>query len=411
MSAQIIYDSINFEDVYQKAALNYSTKVFKMCDGKKMYPDEETSFMYSKYSGFAPKKFNPVEKRDWIRLNIYPDQPSCLKLETIIESYDTALIEQKTQLLGKFDKLYTLSKSIKVPKEKDELELAAMNPDKPAEPKYKYCKFKLDMGWSYYYQEQKLDVANTKIIKKVINDARNNNKTGDKSFIENLKFTLVFVRDGVEVKEVVSKSEIKDHKEIITKIFYRNPESVPSDAKPVNECTEEELVKYYGEAKQVVVKSPEDLDMYYNFDTWTRYIFAPIKAWAAKTKDEQGLRRYSNQFQTNQIDIIKLPNNNGSQSSHKSAYASYSFGSKLSNNSVSNSIATVAANIVAAPIVTTPKIESLQIDNDDSSVDDSVTDEVETESDDDDDVPVVVKPKVVVDAKKTTGKKTPSKPN
>ena len=70
MSKKIEIEPIAFDDPKQKANVQYSTKVSLVKDGKKVYPDEVTGFLFHEYSGFASAKYFAPEKRDFIKIPI-----------------------------------------------------------------------------------------------------------------------------------------------------------------------------------------------------------------------------------------------------------------------------------------------------------------------------------------------------
>lgn len=327
MSRKIVFEPINYEDDKQKKATQFTTTVGLMKDGKKVYPDEVTGFMYQEFSGFAPAKFNPPENRDWIKVNIMESEKECVDFMNTIEEYDHAFEKQKNLIFGKFDKFYNIIKSVKEPKEEDELEMEA-NADKPKKPKFKSIKLKLKMGWNYYYNDQVLDSANTAIIRKAVSDslAKNN----DKKLIDDVIVTLKLVdEDGKKIDKKLKMSEIESRKEIATKVYYRKLDNHSTDIKKVTECNDnQELEEFYGKPEEMTVKSPEDLDKYHRSNCYVRYLYGPSKVWAAKSKGDDGKRRASIQFVCHQIDIIHIRNNMNTNSSVRSIYSGYGFGSR-----------------------------------------------------------------------------------
>ena len=49
---------------------------------------EETGWIYQRYSGFAPKKFNTPDKRDFMYTHYDPKQKSCIELKNRVSYYD-----------------------------------------------------------------------------------------------------------------------------------------------------------------------------------------------------------------------------------------------------------------------------------------------------------------------------------
>jgi len=327
MEREIVFEPINFEDPGQKSRTQFTTKVFVMENGKKSYPDEESGFMYHEYSNFASAKYNTPEKRDWLKVPIEPDQACCSVVEKQVEVYDDALAEARGVIFGKYDKLYTHARSIKHPKEEDELEVESADPDKPKKPKQKYLKLKLDTVWSYYLDGERLDIKNGQIVRKGVTEALTKSK--DKGILDTLSFTLSFTDEaGKQSKRLVKMGEIESRKDINTKVFFRRPENVPSDAKKVNECSEDELTQLYGEGELQDVRSPEDMDKYYRHGSYIRFIYTPQKIWAAKAKDDNGKRKFSFQWICKQMDIINIRQQMNSQSISRVQYGQYAFGKR-----------------------------------------------------------------------------------
>ena len=340
MSRKIVFEPIQFDDDKQKKAIQFTTTVGLMKDGKKIYADEVTGFMYQEYSTFAPAKFNESDKRDSFRISINEEEKSCVDFESIINEYDDSFEAQKDTIFGKFSKLYSQSRSVKIPKEEDELEMEA-NADKPKKQKFKSIKLNLKMGWNYYYEDKILDSVNTGAVRKAVSDslAKNNDKNLINDVIVTLKFTD---EDGKKSEKKLKMGEIESRKEISTRIYYRKAENVGTDAKKPADCDNIELEEIYGKPEEVIAKSPEDLDKYHRANCYVRYLFSPSKVWAAKAKGEDGKRRTSLQFVCHQIDIIHLRNNTNTNSAVRSIYSGYGFGSRpesvfnVGSNAVTN---------------------------------------------------------------------------
>ncbi len=335
MSTKIFIRPIAFDDAKQKANVQYTTNITLMKDGKEVYPDEVTGFMFHEYSGFAPAKFFAPEKRDFIKIPINEEEQSCVDFMNTVEKYDKALKDQMDSVFGKFAKLYTRGSSIKEPKEKDELEMEG-NDDKPKKPETKSIKLRLRTGWRYYYDDVALDVANTQTIRKAVSDHLS--KSGDKKGIDDLIVELSFKDGDKQIKKKLKMSEIESRKEIMTKVYYRKVENLSADAKKVHECADnDELEKFYGKPEEVDVKTGEDLDKYYRYNCYVRFLYGPAKVWAAKSKDENGKRKTGIQFVCHQIDIINVRTNSTSSSTARSIYSGYGFGSRTQGEVKSSS--------------------------------------------------------------------------
>jgi len=334
MSKQIVFEPIKFEDPSQKEKTQYTTTVNVIEDGKKIQPDEETEFVHFDWSTLASLKFNKPDQRDWLKVEINPNQPGCLELEKLINTYDDALDKNRLVVFGeKFNKLYTHARSIKTPKEKDELDMEAVDPDKVQKPKYKYLKLKLDMMWNYYLIEsnERLDKKNTGIVRKTVIEALTKSK-GDKSVIPNLSFTLTFTdEENKTVKKLVKMSELESRKEVNTKIFHRRVENLPEDTKKVIDCTEDELEQIYGNAELQDIRTFEDIDSIWKPNSYLRFIIKPKKIWAHKKKNDDGKREFSIQWVAISIDMIHIRTSIGNQNIRKQ-YSNFSFGKKNKMN-------------------------------------------------------------------------------
>lgn len=379
MSSRIAFETINFDDTAQKTRVQFEAKIYNMIGGKQIYANEETGFIFQKYSGFSPKKFNPdPSKRDYIRIGLDPEQESCIKLEETLNEYDNSYELNKKSIFGKYEKLYKFLRSVKEPKKKEEDDLdddlddnlvddeENLNVKKndeinDKEPKFKTCKMKLKMDWFYYYNDQRLDKSNTYIVKKACTDLMSKNKNLDKEKRKTLLHTLVFNLNFKENDNLIQKSvrfdELEQRREIDTKVFYRKPETIPSNAEEFLkkqrttakeiEDFETELVKLFGDPQEPKdIRHPDDLDKFYTYNCWIRILYSPYRVWAAKTKDEdiqlqdgtviKGKRKSGIKYIVNSIDIIQLPYENNYGSSHKVVYSKYAFGKKLNDELLIN---------------------------------------------------------------------------
>ncbi len=436
MSRKIVFEPIQFDDDKQKKATQFTTTVGLMKDGKKIYADEVTGFMYQEFSTFAPAKFNDPDKRDWLRIPINEEEKACVDFETIVNEYDDAFETQKDTIFGKFSKLYSQSRSVKEPKEEDELEMEA-NADKPKKPKLKSIKLKLKMGWNYYYDNQLLDSVNTGAVRKAVSDALA--KNNDKNIINDVIVTLKFTdEDGKKSEKKLKMGDIESRKEISTKIYYRKAENVSADAKKPADCSDnDELEAIYGKPEEVTARSPEDLDKYHRANCYVRYLFGPSKVWAAKAKGEDGKRRTSLQFVCHQIDIIHLRNNTNTNSTVRSIYSGYGFGSrpesvfnagtnatpvkkekepepKAESESESESeeetkpVAKAKATPAPAPASTKAGKQALKVESE-SEEEESEEEESESESEDEPEPPKKTKGKTAVVEEKPKAKAAPKK--
>ena len=364
MSKVIEFEQINVEDPVQKNRLQFEAKIFNMVNGKQVYADEETGFIFQKYSGFAPKAFiKEVKNRDFVKISLDPEQDSCLRLEQTINEYDDNFEAARKNVFGKYDRLYKFSRSVKKPKSSSEEEISEDEDDdaekapkeqKEVQPRFNSCKMKLKMDYFYYYQGERLDKSNSNIVRKAVTDSMNKNKNIDKekrkALLTTLTFKLNFKDENDKiVQKDVKMDELEQRREIDTKVFYRRPNTIPPNAQEFlkkergthqNDINlyETELVNMFGDPQEPKdVKHPDDLDKYYNYNCWVRFLYSPYRVWASKTKDEDveidgkvitGKRKSGIKYVINSIDIIQLPYENNFSSSHKTVYSKYAFGKR-----------------------------------------------------------------------------------
>lgn len=364
MPKEIVFEQINVEDPAQKSRVQFEAKIFNMVNGKQVYADEETGFIFQKYSGFAPKAFiKEANKRDFVRFTLDPEQESCVNLEKTLNEYDDSFEASRKNVFGKFDRLYKFGRSVKKPKTNTE-EVVSDDEDedvekdkgeqKESQPKFNSCKMKLKMDWFYYYQGERLDKANTNIVKKAVSDSMTKNKALDKdkrkALLNTLVFKLNFKDDNDKtVQKDVKMDELEQKREIDTKVFHRRPNNLPpngeeflkkqrgTSAKEIEEY-ETELVNMFGDPQEPKdVRHPDDLDKYYNYNCWVRVLYSPYRVWASKTKDDDvevdgktipGKRKSGIKYVINSIDIIQLPYENNYSSNHKVVYSKYAFGKR-----------------------------------------------------------------------------------
>jgi hypothetical protein len=426
---KIEIDQIVPDDPIQKNKIQLEAKIYCMIDGKKETLDVETNFMHQKYPGFAPKKFIEAKQRDFVRFTIDPAQESCIELENNINKDDDCYEANRKNVHGKYDKLYKLIRSIKKPKISTEEEISDSENDekelkdnKPVEPKYNSCKMKLKMNWFYYYDNERLDKSNTNIIKKTIYDVTAKHKNLDKEKRKALINTLSFKLNLKDQNNVVSTKEIRmdeieQRREIDTKIFYRNPQTVTPEGielikkirgKSNREIEEYEnkIIEYFGEPGDCKdVRSPDDLDKYYRYNCYVRILYSPDRVWASKTKDEDvevdgkiipGKRKSGIKYIINSIDIIQMPSENNYTASHKLIYSKYAFGknntntnnvfSKSNENTSNDRVEEKNLNIINKKEINS-KVEidiSKSSDNSDESDESEESDDSESESESDD---------------------------
>ena len=163
----IVVEPINFTDINTKNSkiLWINTKLELFSNGLKLdYEDtiEETGYIKENgYPGFAPAKFFKAKDRNYIKVNIDPEQQACLNFKNKIIEYESSLEKNSSIIFGKFDKFYALYSLIKVPQAADELEAESL---KKNTIKFESIKVKLNQNVCYYYNNELLNYENTKII-------------------------------------------------------------------------------------------------------------------------------------------------------------------------------------------------------------------------------------------------------
>lgn len=369
VAKELVFGPINFEEQKknQPDARNYETYVREMKNGKSVDTHEETGFMLHQYSQLAPKEIKTVNKtitykpaqRNYIKANIYPDQKSCLELEEQINAYDDALDENREVVFHTYNKLFTHVRSVKEPKEADDLDVSA-NPDKIAKPKYKSVKLRLEMGWNYYLDDIILDNKNSGIVRNAFFDAKKR-KVDPKNISVKLHFTD---EEGVENIREVKMGDIKQEKDkILTKVMFRRPQTIPDDAKKVEDCTEKELNNIYGKGEIVDVNTASDLDKYYQNGCYIRFVYEPLKVYAERNKGEDKKRKCSYIFQIKLIDIINIKKYNTSSRSNKQ-YEDYVFGQREQEQSDEQT-----TNHVTSKSSTTKSVKQVVVEKDDDEID------------------------------------------
>jgi hypothetical protein len=406
MSKQISVDPFDFEDEKQKGKTQLSTTVKHLLNGKEVLPIEETPFVYHKYSKFASSKFFSPDQRNFIKMEYYKDQKNCEVIKKSIADYDTYMKNNRSVVLGKYDKLYTYIESVKVPVVDEEDELAQTE---AKEPKEDYTKVKMNTTWSYYYKDSglRLERDNSIIVSKAIREALKKNK--DKKNLESLVFTLSSkTEDGKVVKKTYEYNDIEERKELSTKVYIRKLPQFNDEVKSLIEKTdlteadEAKLEELCGEPTEVDVRTGEDLDKYYKGNCYVRFLLKPSKVWAARNKDESGKRKMGVQFQCLQMDIVQLPYTT-TDNPVRNLYTKYSFGKNKSDvpkevdKLLIKSDSPLDKNTVEHKAEPEKKKQTKSVVVEESEEEESEEEESEEESDDEIEVkPVVSKGKQVI---------------
>lgn len=348
-NSQIIFKPVTI-DVKSSSIKNFDSSIMKNENGKEVPIVEYTGIIFQKYSGYAPNAFpkpgkqelvpNPAEKRDYIKIKLDPNDSNAMELKQMLLNYDkqyesnfNLIFDQKARDYLNKEKNnkkvneYEFKPSIKEVDRDDDDDEEPVEGAKPKSEDYYFdtCKLKLDMTWAYYYNDKKLDEHNTKIIKKAIGDKKKSLKgaTFDKNVIENIEVNLEFKDENSdEINKVkVKLSEVPSKKtHINTSVFMRKPTEIIEGIKKPNECTEEELDKFYGDPKHVIdCNSPEEFEKYYKNYSYVRFAITPekVRFWNMAGKKECAIN-----YVIKQIEIIREPyvTNNVKQN-----YKEYSF--------------------------------------------------------------------------------------
>ena len=438
-NTEIKFKPVSAEAV--KSGNNFESIITNMIDGKEVPAEECTSIIFQKYTGYAPSEFpkpgkkgpnremvpNPPEKRDYIKVKLDPLDPNAMELKKIMEKYDeqyennfnrifdeeTRKFLEKTNKKGEKINEYKFKLSIKeVERDDEEEEVEGVKP-KSEDYYFDSCKLKLDMGWAYYYNDEKLDVHNTKIIKKAISDKKKALKGSifDKTVVESIIVDLEFKdEDSGEMKKVsVKMADIPSKKtHINTVVFMRKPSEIIDGIKKPQECSEEELDKYYGEPKYLDdCTSPELFEKYYKNYSYVRFVIAPekVRFWKMGDKKECAIN-----YVIKQIEIIREP---FVSNIVKQNYKEYSFGKSnkrelLIDQSVDNQYKDNVVGKTDSKVEETKQIKKIDVDASCSSsesgseTDNSGSEFEESGSESDDSESEAVEPEVKSTSKKVT---------
>jgi hypothetical protein len=243
------------------------------------------------------------------------------------------------------------------------------------------------MGWNYYLDEQVLDTKNAGIVRNAFFDAKKK-KIDPKNVVVKLTFKD---DEEVETTREVKIGDIKQEKDkILTKVMFRRPQSIPADAKKVEDCTEKELVKFYGKGEIVEINTSDDLDKYYRNGCYIRYVYEPEKIYAQRAKGDDGKRKCSYIFQVKLIDIINTKQYTTSTSSNKQ-YESYAFRSRGQEQEEETEEHTPVAETIKS---STKSTKQVVIEQEEDEIDGEEQEEEQEEQEQEEDEPVIeTKPK------------------
>lgn len=375
MQSEVKFGNINFED---NKKLIFISDIYCLDEnGEKTNILEETDFIHSTYSGFDSARFNKSEDRVNVKIQYDPNQQSSIKLRERMNYFDNQFEGNKQFIFGKYHKAYNLLPSVKSKKQELEFE-----DQEDADVKLDNSKFKLSMKWKYYYNDEKLSNKNTtnyiEAIQNALKSSKPKTKEEKEMLLNSLNIQFELYEDDKIVKKMINYKDIVQRKEIATKVWYRRPESLDSDAKDVLECSEEEIIKYYGEPELMDVKTPEDLDKYFNYNCYTRYKYSPNKFWANKNAGLGESKRLAGiTYEIKELDIIQKPYNKNK--TLKGLYSSYSFGINKSNLVIEDTVFTKSTDNNSSKSTSESK-KSIKIESESS--DDSDESESEAESED-----------------------------
>jgi hypothetical protein len=395
---EIVFEPIDYEEQAKQypVALNYETKVMEMVNGRRVPTDDETGFILTQYCTLAPKEIKKdgitiatyePSQRNYLKVPIDSKQKACVELEQQINAYDDALDENLEQVFGRYVKLYTHVRGVKVPKEADELDKAG--PSAQEKERLSSVKMRLEMGWNYYYEDKVLNDANSSAIRNAFFNAKKK-KVDPKSVSVQLTLTD---EEGNDIKRNVKIEEVRQTKDkVLTMIMHRRPESIPSDAKEVEDCSEEELVQYYGKGELVKINTADDIDEYYKNGCHIRLVYKPLKVYAQRKKNGEGKRNCSFIFEIKLIDIINTKQKNISMVTNKQ-YENYKFGRGKSSHTESVEVSSVGKSKKQIAIEH-EEVEEVEAEADGEEVDgeEAEADGEEQEEEEEDEVVVETKP-------------------
>lgn len=270
---------------YNSSALNYESIVRGQKDG-------ETGF-FRHHKSYFPCSL-VTEERNYIEIPIFPEQKTCVNFERQINIYDDSLIDNQSLICGKYSKLYTCAASVR--------EIAIMDVNNTSQI-IASCKLNFIMGWNYYLDGELLNRQNFEIVKSKILESKKKRINCDNELVK-----LYFIDNSgnknirfVKIKDIVQKKD-----KIFTYIRYREPKSISSDVKKIEDCNDEELDKFYGKAQNINLSNSADFDKYYNKNSYIRVVYAPEKIIANKNKNTDGKRYLNYHFVCKSIEIINI---------------------------------------------------------------------------------------------------------
>lgn len=252
--------------------LKTTVKVINAMTGEEM-EGHKTPYVFTKYSPFPNGKYLEDKKRTFLKVVLDNGEDNNNELiKKLIEEYTNALDTQKLEIFDnkrKTSEKYKYS-IIKIPTQKKnayeeddddddngKTQSSQMNQKKLIP----YLKIDLCTKFARYYNEEKLDYGNIKIINSKIFDGKQRSRDELKTHIAGLSFKL-HVPNGSQNTTLVPMSEIVDRLEFDVVIYYREIQEKTDNMKHPQLCSPSELNEIYGFAKKINVSTIAELEKY-----------------------------------------------------------------------------------------------------------------------------------------------------
>jgi hypothetical protein len=257
--------------------------------------------------------------------------------------------------------------------------------------------------FTLYYKNEKLDVANNKIINNTLFPKGGKSKKGDefKKFKESLTFNI-FWPQGSQEKLLVPYTDLEEKKEFKVNVIYREVETDEKIKKP-NEFTNEDLNdpdileefnKLYGEPKAMIIETPQELEKYCKA-AYYRIGYIVPELWveanpSAKGKQmDAGFKAYCVC-----IDIVNIKTKYTNTNTNKNSIVNKMYKNMAFENKVDNKV----ENKVDNKKVDNKKVENKKVENNKSGSEESEEDsdyeieEVEVSESEEEEEIIVKKP-------------------
>lgn len=239
----------------------------------------KTPFLWNQYANYAqdPSKVKDGEILD---LKIPLDYSKDGELTSNIFKDHIHMIEEYVK--NNFDTIYHEKSKVYA---KNQPEMLKVNINRGTES----VKAKLRTAPIPYYNGTRLVGRN----RGAVNDAKFEEKDGAFITVDNKK-----------VKVLLRDIEFRNELDVQVLTHDWNRDFAPEEIKPAFECTNEELVKFYGEPKEHYVHSMDEFREIYDKSgfSWIRYELHIKQLWASKAKPETGFA-----IVCNKMEIVPRP--------------------------------------------------------------------------------------------------------